>query len=61
MGAHGKVILKSDKENANLYVLNDVCKQREKENDSEVTLVESSPKVDLNPMYRRESGTRSRR
>ena len=44
MGAHGKVILKSAQENATLDVLNDVCKQREKENDSAVTLVESSPK-----------------
>ena len=44
MGAHGKVILKSDRENAILDVLNDVCKQRRKENDSAVTIVESSPK-----------------
>ena len=44
MGAHGKVILKSDQENAILDVLNDVCKQRRKENDSAVTIVESSPK-----------------
>ena len=44
MGAHGKVVLKSDQENAILDVLNDVCKQRGKENDSAVTLVESSPK-----------------
>ena len=28
MGAHGKVILKSDQENAILDVLKDVCKQR---------------------------------
>ena len=34
MGAHGKVILKSDQENAILDVLNDVCKQRRKENES---------------------------
>ena len=44
MDAHGKVILKSDQENAILDVLNDVCKQRRKENDSAVTIVESSPK-----------------
>ena len=44
MGVHGKVILKSDQENAILDVLNDVCKQRGKESDSAVTLVESSPK-----------------
>ena len=44
MGAHGKVILKSDQENAILDVLSNVCKQRGKENDSAVTLVESSPK-----------------
>ena len=44
MGAHGKVILKSDQENALLDVLNDVCKQRGKENESAVTFVESSPK-----------------
>ena len=44
MGVHGKVILKSDQENAILDILNDVCKQRRKENDSAVTLVESSPK-----------------
>ena len=28
MGAHGKVVLNSDQENANLDVLNEVCKQR---------------------------------
>ena len=44
MGARGKVILKSDQENAILDMLNDVCKQRRKENDSAVTLVELSPK-----------------
>ena len=44
MGAHGKVILKSDQENAILDVLKDVCKQRGKENESAVTFVESSPK-----------------
>ena len=44
MGVHGKVILKSDQENAILDVLNDVCKQRRKESDSAVTLLESSPK-----------------
>ena len=44
MSAHGKVILKSDQENAILDVLNGVCKQRVKENDSAGTLVESSPK-----------------
>ena len=43
-GAHGKVILKSDQENAILDVVNDVCKQRRKEDDSVMTLVESSPK-----------------
>ena len=46
MGVHGKVILKSDQENAILDVLNDVCKQRGKESDSAMTLVESSPKGD---------------
>ena len=44
MGAHGKVILKSDQENAILDVLNDVCKQMGKENDSAVAPLESSPK-----------------
>ena len=44
MGVHGKVILKSDQENTILDVLSDVCKQRGKESDSAVTLVESSPK-----------------
>ena len=44
MGVYGKVILKSDQENAILDVLNDDCKQRGKESDSAVTLVESSPK-----------------
>ena len=44
MGVHGKVILKSEQENAILDVLNDVCKQRGKESDSAVTFVESSPK-----------------
>ena len=43
MGAHEKVILNSDQENAILDVLNDVCKQRRKENDSAVAPVESSP------------------
>ena len=37
-------MLKSDQENAILDVLNDVCKLRGKENDSAVTIVESSPK-----------------
>ena len=44
MGVHGKVVLKSDQENPILGVLNDVCKQRGKESDSDVTLVQSSPK-----------------
>ena len=38
------IILKSDQENGILDVLNDVCKQWEQENDSAVSLVESSPK-----------------
>ena len=42
MGVHGKVVLKSDQENAILDVI-DVCKQRGKEVDSAVTFVESSP------------------
>ena len=41
MGVHGEVILRSDQENAILDVLNDVSKQRGKESDSAVTLVES--------------------
>ena len=44
MGVHGKVVLKSDQEKPILDMLNDVCKQRGKESDSAVTLVESSPK-----------------
>ena len=44
MGVTGKVILKSDQENAILDVLNDICKQKGKRSDSAVTLVESSPK-----------------
>ena len=44
MCTHGKVILKNDLENAILDVLNDVCKQRRKENESVVTFVESSSK-----------------
>ena len=59
MGAHGKVILKSDQENAILDVLNDVCKQRWKENDSTVNRgVESKRWISIQ-WYRRESGTRS--
>ena len=44
MGVRGKVVLKSDQEKPILDVLNDVCKQRGKESDLAVTLVESSPK-----------------
>ena len=44
-GLHGKVILKSDQENAVLDVLNSVCKARGKEGGgSSITLVEASPK-----------------
>ena len=43
-GVHGKIVLKSDQENPILDMLNDVCKQRGKESDSAVTLVESSLK-----------------
>ena len=44
-GVHGKVILKSDQENAVLDVLNSVCKERGKEGgDPNITLVEASPK-----------------
>ena len=44
MGAHGQVIFESDQENPILDMLSDVCKQRGKECDSAMTLVESSPK-----------------
>ena len=50
MSVHGKVILKSDQENATLDVLNDVCKRRGKESGSAVTLVESSPREHLSRM-----------
>ena len=44
MGAHGKVILKSDQKNSILDVLSDVCKLSRKESNSAATLVESSPR-----------------
>ena len=59
MGAHGKVILKSDQGNAILDVLNGVCKQRGKENVSAETLVESRPKGETQSNGIAESGTRS--
>ena len=57
MGAHGKVILNSDQENSILDVLSDVCKQRRKDNDSAVALVESSPKGESQSSGIAESGT----
>ena len=44
MGIHGKVILKSDQENAITDVLHAVARRRGKEDEESITLVEASPK-----------------
>ena len=50
MDVHGKVILKSDQENATLDVLNDDRKQRGEESDSAVTFVSQVQRENLSRM-----------
>ena len=61
MGVHGKVILKSDQENAILDVLNGLCKPRGKESDSAVTLRVKSKGTISFELYCRTSSARSLR